>query len=194
MTGLMVRRGATSLLVLIGSVAALAGCGSDDKAKEALDTAHTQAQKIVADATKQARQNLLDAQGQIERDRKAAQSDLEGMRGQIGDERGKLSDAKHDVSAERSKLSKLRGQVAGARQQVARNTVDGTGTFVVGSDITPGTYRATAQPGCYWARLSSLDTSDIVDNDNADGPVVVEILPSDKAFQVSDCADFHKVG
>jgi hypothetical protein len=36
--------------------------------------------------------------------------------------------------------------------------------------------------------------SDIAENDNADGPVVVQILPSDKAFQTSNCADFHKAG
>jgi hypothetical protein len=39
-----------------------------------------------------------------------------------------------------------------------------------------------------------LDTSDIIDNDNADGPVVVEILPSDKAFETDGCADFHRAG
>jgi hypothetical protein len=60
--------------------------------------------------------------------------------------------------------------------------------------VRPGTYRAAASPGCYWARLSSLDTSDIIDNDNADGPVVVQVLPSDKAFQTTRCASFHKIG
>ena len=84
--------------------------------------------------------------------------------------------------------------MSGARAEVAKNTIPGTGTFVVGNDINPGTYRAEARSGCYWARLSSLNTSDILDNDNADGPVVIEILPSDKALQASDCADFHKSG
>jgi hypothetical protein len=88
----------------------------------------------------------------------------------------------------------LQSQVSGVRHTIAQNSFAGTGTFLVGSDIAPGTYRAAASPGCYWARLSSLDTSDIVDNDNADGPVVVEILSSDKAFQASDCASFHKIG
>jgi hypothetical protein len=46
----------------------------------------------------------------------------------------------------------------------------------------------------HWARLSTLDTSDIIDNDNADGPVVVEIMPSDKAFETDGCADFHRAG
>ncbi len=115
---------------------------------------------------------------------------LAKLRSQVSDERDKLATARGRTSSERSKLRKLQGQVQSAKA----NTVSGEGTFVVGEDIKPGTYRAAASPGCYWARLRTLDTSDIIDNDNADGPVVVEILPSDKAFQTSGCASFHKAG
>jgi hypothetical protein len=115
---------------------------------------------------------------------------LAQLRSQVSDERDKLATARNKTTDERSKLREVQGQVKSANA----NTVPGTGTFVVGEDIQPGTYRAAAQPGCYWARLNSLDTSDIADNDNADGPVVVQILPSDKAFQTTDCADFHKTG
>jgi hypothetical protein len=115
---------------------------------------------------------------------------LAKLRSQVSDERDKLTTARDKTSSERSRLRRLQGQV----QTAKANTVPGTGTFVVGDDIKPGTYRAAAHPGCYWARLNSLDTSDIADNDNADGPVVVQILPTDKAFQASDCASFHKAG
>jgi hypothetical protein len=115
---------------------------------------------------------------------------LAKLRSQVSDERDKLAAARNDTSDERAKLRKLQGAVKTAKA----NTVPGTGTFVVGEDISPGTYRAAARSGCYWARLNSLDTSDIADNDNADGPVVVQILPSDKAFQASNCASFHKAG
>ena len=101
-----------------------------------------------------------------------------------------MATAREKTSSERSKLRKLQGQVQSAKA----NTVSGEGTFVVGEDIQPGTYRAAASPGCYWARLRSLDTSDVIDNDNADGPVAVQILPSDKAFTAARCADFHKTG
>ena len=68
------------------------------------------------------------------------------------------------------------------------------GTYVVGEDIQPGSYRAKASPGCYWARLSSLNTSDIIDNGNADGPVAIDVLPSDRALELSGCADFVRQG
>ena len=42
--------------------------------------------------------------------------------------------------------------------------------------------------------MASLDTNNIIDNNNADGPVVVQLQPTDKAFQTSGCADFHRVG
>jgi hypothetical protein len=60
--------------------------------------------------------------------------------------------------------------------------------------LQPGTYKADASPGCYWARLKSLDTSDIIDNQNTDGPVVLQILSTDKAVEVARCGEFHKVG
>src|SRR5271157_2220177 len=48
--------------------------------------------------------------------------------------------------------------------------------------------------GCYWARLRSLDTGDIIDNNVNDGPQVVQILPNDKAFMTRNCGDWQKVG
>ena len=48
-------------------------------------------------------------------------------------------------------------------------------------------YRTPGGSQCYWARLSSLDTSDIIDNNNSSGPQVVEILPTDRAFLTQNC-------
>ncbi|PRC43215.1 hypothetical protein C6A85_000000106490 [Mycobacterium sp. ITM-2017-0098] len=57
----------------------------------------------------------------------------------------------------------------------------------MGSDILPGIYRTPGGGHCYWARLNSLDTSDIIDNNNSSGPQVIEVLPTDRAFQTSGC-------
>ena len=75
-----------------------------------------------------------------------------------------------------------------------KTSIESNGTFVVGGDIAPGTYRAPGQYGCYWARLRSFDTNDIIDNNVGDGPQVVQILPSDKAFLTRNCGDWHKIG
>ena len=71
----------------------------------------------------------------------------------------------------------------------------GPGMWLVGPDIAPGRYRAFAQPGCYVARLSGLggDFDEIIANDfqGFAGPLVVDVLPSDVAFEFDgECGRF----
>jgi hypothetical protein len=75
-----------------------------------------------------------------------------------------------------------------------KTTISTNGTYVVGTDIAPGTYRTNGGTGCYWARLKSLDTGDVIDNNVSDGPQVVQILPSDAAFITRDCGTWQKSG
>jgi hypothetical protein len=65
----------------------------------------------------------------------------------------------------------------------------GDGTYRVGKDIAPGTYRARGGNGCYWERLASFSGTlkAILANDNASGPTVVTILRTDKGFMSSRC-------
>jgi hypothetical protein len=74
----------------------------------------------------------------------------------------------------------------------------GTGKFVVGTDIAPGTYRTTGRSGhldCYWERLK--DTSgggeSIIANNFVRGPATVTIDTSDGAFQTRWCNNWTKV-
>ena len=111
-----------------------------------------------------------------------------------------LSAAQAGLDARKTELDAAaavaaREEKVGAAEKAAQaNTFAGDGTYLVGTDVQPGTYKADASPGCYWARLKSLDTSDIIDNQNPDGPVVLQILSTDKAVEVARCAEFHKVG
>ena len=68
-----------------------------------------------------------------------------------------------------------------------KSVIPTDGTYLVGTDIQPGMYRSTGSSDCYWARLASLDTSDIIDNNLSAGPQVVEILHSDRAFLTEGC-------
>lgn len=107
-----------------------------------------------------------------------------------------LSKAATGVESEKATLDAEKATLDAQAAAVKANTFDGDGTFIVGTDIQPGTYKADASPGCYWARLSGLggSVSDIIANDNADGPVVVTISPKDKAFTDARCGSFTKVG
>ncbi|MFE3110601.1 hypothetical protein [Kitasatospora indigofera] len=73
----------------------------------------------------------------------------------------------------------------------------GSGTYLVGDDIQPGTYK-TAGPGslghCYWERDkdSSGGFDSIIANDNLTGQGVVTIKSSDKVFKTTGCQAWVK--
>jgi len=70
------------------------------------------------------------------------------------------------------------------------------GDFIVGTDMTPGTYRNAAAQGCYWARLKGFGHTldDILANDNTDVQTVVTIAASDGGFESANCGTWTKIG
>jgi hypothetical protein len=71
----------------------------------------------------------------------------------------------------------------------------GDGTFIVGKDIRPGTYRTRqASPNCYYARLKGFGGTidDIVANNNTDDPAIVTIAASDTGFESTGCGTWTK--
>jgi hypothetical protein len=76
-------------------------------------------------------------------------------------------------------------------------TIPGDGTFLVGSDVKPGTYRSRPAEGggglCYWARLADTAGGDIIANELGKGSQIVTIKATDKAFKTNGCEDWTKV-
>ncbi|MCV7234078.1 hypothetical protein H7J49_16465 [Mycobacterium branderi] len=78
-----------------------------------------------------------------------------------------------------------------------KTTMDTDGTYRVGTDIELGTYRtggrsAEGESDCYWARLHSLNPTDIIDNNIGNGPQQVAIQPGDAAFLTHSCQRWEK--
>lgn len=71
--------------------------------------------------------------------------------------------------------------------------IDSDGTYVMGVDVYPGRYRSAGGPKCYWARLRSSDTSDIIDDKKTNGWQVVEIRGSDTAFVTQNCGTWQQI-
>lgn len=73
--------------------------------------------------------------------------------------------------------------------------MDHDGTFLVGTDIQPGTY-ASAGPvengTCYWKRMADLHGGDIIDNAFSKKPQLISIDATDKAFKTSGCQPWQK--
>ena len=82
-----------------------------------------------------------------------------------------------------------------------KTTFGGEGTYRVGADIAPGTYRtagpkpSSSFPLCYWERQSDLSGTfgAIIANENLQGPGVVTIAASDKGFKTSGCQTWSQV-
>jgi hypothetical protein len=69
-------------------------------------------------------------------------------------------------------------------------TTFGDGTYVIGNDIPPGTYRnSDSSGGCYWERLSGFGGTleEIIANDFTDARTIVTIAPSDTGFSSDRC-------
>jgi hypothetical protein len=80
---------------------------------------------------------------------------------------------------------------------VPKTTMETDGTYRVGTDIVPGTYRSAGPSpegtsDCYWARLKSLNETHIIDSNISTGPQVVMIQPSDRAFLTHNCQPWQK--
>lgn len=79
---------------------------------------------------------------------------------------------------------------APAAAAAASSGTFGQGTYVVGSDIQPGTYRTTGATAqgltlCQWFRLKDTtgDTGAFLASGNADGPAVVTVKATDGAVE-----------
>jgi hypothetical protein len=79
--------------------------------------------------------------------------------------------------------------LAAPSQAVPGTTIPGDGTYVVGVDLQPGVYRSQGSDSCYWKRLSGFSGSlhDIIANNLASGPQVVQIAATDAAFVTERC-------
>jgi hypothetical protein len=81
------------------------------------------------------------------------------------------------------------------------NVISGDGTFTVGSQVKPGTYR-TVVPNdsfdCYYERLKDASGSfdAIIANNNGSpgSQQIVEIKATDKFFKTDGCGTWTKVG
>lgn len=155
------------------------------------ETADTKPQTVTATVTRTVTADPTLAQ------RKEARAKLRDLRERASDAREDASSASRREREAKSELRGLKRQISSTADQVAMSSFEGDGTYVVGEDILPGTYRAEASPGCYWETGRGSGTGgidEIIANDNADGPVVVQIPATVYQIKVSGCGTFEKTG
>ena len=69
------------------------------------------------------------------------------------------------------------------------------GTWMVGVEVSPGTYSAPGGALCYWARLSGFgdELDDIITNDVGAGRKLATIAPTDAGFHTGGCGLWDRV-
>jgi hypothetical protein len=71
-----------------------------------------------------------------------------------------------------------------------KTSITTDGTFVVGTDIAPGTYASAGPVGdgtCYWKRMSNAPDHNMIDNALTKKPQIVQIDPTDAKFKTDGC-------
>ena len=76
---------------------------------------------------------------------------------------------------------------------VYQTVIDGNGTYIVGVDIPAGDYRGLGGTTCYWARLHSVDPSEVIESKQTTGPQVIGIQGSDAALVTQNCGTWQMI-
>lgn len=181
---------------LVGLVVGLSA-GRVDGAKKAADT-EKRAQRQIANITELRDRAVIDAasahrDANSYSDAAAKKAADESLANDNLNKRKAVLDEREAALAQREQAVQAAQTVQAAPPVQQAGTFGGDGVYLVGVDVQPGTYRAAASSGCYYARLRSTSTSDIIDNNITDGPVVLTIKPTDKALQVNGCGQFQRV-
>jgi hypothetical protein len=134
------------------------------------------------------RLQVSDAQSQA---KNALSTALTQVRGQYKSKFAALQSQEQKVAGLQAKLNRELGVVA-------KSTISADGVYVVGKDIPPGIYHTSGSSGggslggqCYFATLGSTDTSNILDNNNFNGPETVDVSGA-YAFDISGGCTWHR--
>jgi hypothetical protein len=109
-----------------------------------------------------------------------------------------LAQVQAQYKSKLAKVTALQKKLAQQEGAVQRSTISADGVYVVGKDIPSGTYHTSGNNGgfnnqCYYATLGSTDTSNILDNNNFNGPEMVDVSGA-YAFQIVGGCVWHLEG
>lgn len=95
------------------------------------------------------------------------------------------------LQAKEQKAAGLQAKLNRELGVVAKSTISADGVYVIGKDIPSGVYHTSGGGQCYFATLGSTDTSNILDNNNFNGPETVDVSGA-YAFNISGGCTWHR--
>jgi hypothetical protein len=151
---------------------------------------------------------LAGEKASVESDRDSAKASYESMKAKYDNLQNGMAAREAKVTAKEGEVGKAdaavktaeaavkvrEDAVTGAEKTKAANTI-GDGTWTVGTDIEPGTYRAAADVGssCYWGIYATgSNGSNIIDNDLPGGGRPSVAISAGQDFKSSRCGKWEK--
>src|SRR5699024_5285451 len=119
------------------------------------------------------------------------EEELEQRSSELDERSGELDTRDEELETLASELDERDEALTASETKIEENTIPGSGIYLVGEDIKPGSYRSDSSD-CYWARLSgtSGESNEIITNNIVDGTSYVTIAASDVAFETRRCGDW----
>lgn len=117
-----------------------------------------------------------------------------GRAGELETRQAELDARAEEVAAAEQAVSEREAAVAGAEAQQAANTF-GSGTWTVGVDVAPGTYRVTEAVNdmCYWGiTVTGSNGGNIIENDIVTGGFPQVTISEGQTFESSRCGSWTK--
>ena len=126
-------------------------------------------------------------------DTRRAESRAETVEDGLAARRAQLDEREEKLVAAEGQIRAREEAVTATEQAVAARSV-GPGTWTVGIDIEPGTYRTqeAVLGQCYWAILRSGSNGDIIENDIVSGGFPTVTLSVGQDFEHNRCGTFVK--
>ncbi len=117
--------------------------------------------------------------------------ELQAERAELSDLRATLRARAERIAQTTQRVNELEAKLSAELHRVKNSTIS-EGTWQIGVDIEPGTYRARGGSLCYWAILNSLDNFDIANNGGFTANQTVQLTSG--WFESRDCGEWQKIG
>ena len=104
-----------------------------------------------------------------------------------------LSQVKAQYKSKLGSVGALQRQLLREQGIIQASTINADGVYVIGKDIPAGIYHTSGGNQCYYATLGSTDTSNILNNNNINGPETVDVSGA-YALEISGGCTWVKVG
>jgi hypothetical protein len=177
----------TIMLVSTAAILALslAACGNSDPKASAEYKALAAKLAVTKSQLAEARQQVGDLPQE--------QASLKAAQDQLASDQAGLATAEQSVAEREKAVEKREKAVKKIEGTIAANTIPGDGTYRVGDDMSPGTYKSVDNEECYWQLSSDANGNDIIANNNVDGQAIISARAGEY-FESQDCSDWHKIG